>query len=33
MLTFAVPWQLFLRMEDNVEGSFLFRPAFSRMMD
>ncbi len=33
MLTFAVPWQLFLRMEDNVEGSFLFRPTFSRMMD
>lgn len=33
MLTFAVPWQLFLWMEDNVEGSFLFRPTFSRMMD
>lgn len=27
-LTFAVPWQMFLEMEQNVEGSFLHRPAW-----
>ena len=32
VLTFAMPWKLFLEMEANVPGSFLERPAFSRMM-
>lgn len=30
-LTFAMPWPLFLEMEDNVEGSFLERPTWASL--
>ncbi|MDX9859434.1 MAG: DUF169 domain-containing protein [Rhodospirillales bacterium] len=31
VLTFAMPWSLFLEMEDNVEGSFLERPSWASL--
>ena len=30
-LSFAMPWSLFLEMEDNVEGSFLQRPTWNSL--
>jgi len=32
MLTFAVPLQMFLEMEGNVEGSFLKRPTWKELL-
>ncbi|MFP3982052.1 MAG: DUF169 domain-containing protein [Desulfobacterales bacterium] len=32
VMTFAVPWQLFLEMEENVAGSFLERPEWQELM-
>lgn len=32
-LTFAMPWELFLEMESNVEGSFLERPIWQSLQD
>ncbi|MFW6271908.1 MAG: DUF169 domain-containing protein [Desulfosalsimonas sp.] len=32
-LTFAVPWKMFLEMEENVEGSFLERPTWRSIQE
>lgn len=31
LLSFTVPWKMFLEMEENVEGSFLERPTWKRL--